>query len=150
MIFKSLQGSSGACWARVVHSQVPVAGGAQRSTPPLQTLPLPLDESCSGCRPLALMVSPGFSGVPLGPGPQSVTRGWCCLISVPRVGGQQAEMPRQFLVLSLLLSIFIAFLSSFGIPGCLSLPTELPPLPESFVSHISWNTILIHLSFLFN
>lgn len=54
------------------------------------------------------------------------------------------------LVLSLLLSIFIAFLSSFGIPGCLSLPTELPPLPESFVSHISWNTILIHLSFLFN
>lgn len=96
MIFKSLQGSSGACWARVVHSQVPVAGGAQRSTPPLQALLLPLDESCSGCRPLALMVSPGFSGVPLGPGPQSVTRGWCCLISVPRVGGQQAEMPRQF------------------------------------------------------
>lgn len=54
------------------------------------------------------------------------------------------------LVLSLLLSIFIAFLSSFGIPGCLSLPTKPPPLPESFVSHLSWNAIVIHLSFLFN
>lgn len=76
MIFKSLQSSSGACWTRCLQSRdLSVAEGAQRCTPALQTLPLPLDGSCSGCRSLALMVSPGVSGVPLGPGPQSITRG---------------------------------------------------------------------------
>lgn len=72
------------------------------------------------------------------------------LLDLSAQGRRATGRDAQAVPLVLSLSIFIAFLSSFGIPGCLSLPTKLPPLPESFVSHISWNTILIHLSFLFN
>lgn len=113
-----------------------MAEGAQGSTPALQTLPPPWGGSCSGCRSLALVVSPGFSDVPLGAWAPEHHQGLLLLDLSARGRGITARGAHTLpLVLSLLFSIFIAFLSSFGTPGCLSLPAELPPVPESFVRH---------------